>query len=144
MKIGKSIKQPESLVVDASVAVKWFTDEDGMIISRRLLKEMQEGRKVLYAPNLLIYEVANVLNWSKKLEEERISIALNSIFDSDLRLIELDTSLTAVAVNLMTAHRMSFYDASYAALAKMLKIPLITADAKHFGKLKEIKILGLK
>ena len=61
-----------------------------------------------------------------------------------LLLIELDKNLTVVAVNFMTNHRMSFYDASYAALAQMLKISLITADAKHFGKLKEIKVFGLK
>lgn len=46
-----------SLVVDASVALKWVLDEEGRPAARALLL----GNEPLHAPDFLILECANIL-----------------------------------------------------------------------------------
>lgn len=48
-------------VVDASVVVKWFVDESDSPAARNLLQAHAAGTDSLVAPDLLVYEVANVL-----------------------------------------------------------------------------------
>ena len=54
-----------SLVVDASVVIKWFIDEPLHENARQLLTE----REVLHAPDLLIPEVGNIA-WKKMMRGE--------------------------------------------------------------------------
>ena len=49
------------IVVDASVAVKWFLDERGSAEAKGLRRQFQRGDTELAAPDLLIYEVANAV-----------------------------------------------------------------------------------
>ncbi|MDG6973085.1 MAG: type II toxin-antitoxin system VapC family toxin, partial [Nitrososphaerota archaeon] len=54
--------QGEALVVvDASVAVKWFTREEFSDSAARLLAMHREGKVSLASPYLLTYEVANAV-----------------------------------------------------------------------------------
>ena len=53
------------LIVDASVAVKWLFTEEGAVESRQLLAH----RIVLYAPEFILTEVANVI-WKKARRKE--------------------------------------------------------------------------
>ena len=53
------------LIVDASVAVKWWFTEQGSVESRQLLAH----RIVLYAPDFILTEAANVL-WKKARRKE--------------------------------------------------------------------------
>jgi predicted nucleic acid-binding protein len=50
-----------SLVVDASVALKWVVTEPGSVEAAALLDEIAAGVVVLVAPEHLIGEVANGL-----------------------------------------------------------------------------------
>jgi predicted nucleic acid-binding protein len=50
----------KTLVVDASVVIKWFVPEPGSAAARQLLGQDHE----FYAPDFLFAETANVL-WKK-------------------------------------------------------------------------------
>ena len=52
---------PKNLVVDASVAAKWFVPETDSDKAVTLRNRHVEGGLTLMAPDLLIYEVANAL-----------------------------------------------------------------------------------
>jgi predicted nucleic acid-binding protein len=48
-------------VIDASVAIKWFVDEPDAPLAVTLRDAHIAGENALATPDLLVYEVANVL-----------------------------------------------------------------------------------
>lgn len=52
-------------VIDASVVIKWFIEEKDSAKAVLLKEKHINGKTILIAPDLLIYEVANVLLFSK-------------------------------------------------------------------------------
>src|SRR5437867_12527076 len=53
------------LVVDASVAIKWFLPEPLSLEARRILDDYQAGTLSLLAPDLINAEVGNIV-WKKQ------------------------------------------------------------------------------
>ena len=66
-------------IIDASVVIKWFIEEEDSIKAILLKDEHIQGKTILIAPDLLIYEVANVLMISKIFitADEKLATALN-------------------------------------------------------------------
>jgi predicted nucleic acid-binding protein len=116
-----------SLIVDASMAVKWFVEEPGSAEAERLLE-----REGLVAPSLILAEVANAL-WKRVGRRaatlEQAVVALDRIprVLSELHAIE---PLCAEAIRLAVQHDHPIYDCFYVALARREGAPLITADRK--------------
>jgi predicted nucleic acid-binding protein len=55
-----------NLVVDASVAIKWFVAEPLSIEARRILDDYQAGTLSLVAPDLINAEFGNIV-WKKRI-----------------------------------------------------------------------------
>ena len=120
------------LVIDASVAVKWFVEEDGheraLIISR--------GAGVLAAPDRLLFEVANVLRRKTKQNEISISQARDAIEQLPTMIDTIVPSATLLLDAFALAEQLdhAVYDCSYLACARHLGVPLLTADGHFAGK----------
>ncbi|NPV07727.1 MAG: type II toxin-antitoxin system VapC family toxin [Anaerolineae bacterium] len=116
------------IVVDASVAVKWFVPEVHSDAARRLL---QDGTDLL-APDLIWAEVGNVL-WRKwrsgELAAEDACGILVSFRRMPLRM-HAGESLYDVAWPVAYALGMTFYDSLYLALALKAGCTLVTADLR--------------
>lgn len=114
------------LVVDASVAVKWFAEEED---SERAALLLGEGAQ-LHCPRLLASEVASAL-WRKVLRGElELGFArarLASLVRMPVRW-HRDESLAADAIRLAFAYDRTVYDCLYLALAYRLDARLVTAD----------------
>ena len=54
----------DRVVVDSSVAIKWFVEEPYSVEAHRLLEGYQDGTLTLLAPDLLYAEVGNIV-WKK-------------------------------------------------------------------------------
>jgi predicted nucleic acid-binding protein len=54
----------EPVVVDSSVAMKWFVPENHSADARRILTGYQAGELTFLAPDLIYVEVGNVV-WKK-------------------------------------------------------------------------------
>jgi predicted nucleic acid-binding protein len=130
-------------VIDASVAVKWFSIEDGTEKARKVLSQAYEGKAELYAPDILVYEVANALWKGKKYPKEDVQDALETIYDSPMQLLAPDKLLAFSSIQFMANYNLSFYDAVYAGLASILQIPLLTANPKDHARVKEIEQVKL-
>ena len=116
------------LIVDASIAVKWLFTEEGTVESRQLLTH----RFVLYAPDFILTEVANVI-W-KKARRKEIADAqpyleeLGRLSDVVVLRPAADLVAHASAIALEIGHPV--YDCLYLACAEVEEAPLVTADGK--------------
>jgi predicted nucleic acid-binding protein len=123
-----------SLVVDASVALKWLVSEPGREAAVSLLSLYEADRIHLSAPSQIVDEVASAL--SKLSRRRKISAAqADYAFRSfDLYLPELvdDLGLVVAALSLSLEHKTSYWDCLYLALAIERKADLITADQRFY------------
>lgn len=143
LETGNLINPSSKLVLDASIAVKWFYEEAGSNQALEILYSMHRGEVSCLAPDLIIYEVANALWKGKKAPQARIFEALDDLHSSALKIVRLSDEIIKSSVEIMTRYDLSFYDSVYAGMAAVFDLPLLTANIKHHGKVKEIKILSL-
>lgn len=114
------------LVVDASVAIKWFLDEPASPAARALL----EGESELSAPDLLYAEIGSVLLKAVR----RGAMTLRQASRSLALLQQIPViphpvaTLASEALLLADRCRLGSYDAIYAALALKIGAQLLTAD----------------
>jgi len=131
-------------VVDASVAVKWFSLEAESRAARVLLKRGELGEIRLFAPDLLLYEAGNALGKGKGLGAQDITEALETLLSSSIEFLRLNRKIVKYAADFMETYGLTFYDASYAALSYELEAPLISANPKDHKKVREITVKTLK
>jgi predicted nucleic acid-binding protein len=123
------------LIVDTSVVVKWFVDEDGFVAARTLLAP--EVKRI--APELVVVETANVLQRKARvgqLEEIQATKAVASTAWFFARLVpSVDLVEPAFALSQRLDH--SVYDCMFLTLALSEENGrLVTSDAKFIGKAK--------
>ena len=122
---------PDSLVVDASIAVKWILDEEGSAKARLIFEHAAAGRLTLLAPDILVPEVTNVIWKNAALRAlaspERAQETLR-VFLRGVPPLVPSSVLAAPALELAMRFRRSLYDCLYVALALSERCTLVTAD----------------
>ncbi len=120
------------IVVDASVAVKWFLVEDGTPEANALL----HGKKKLVAPELIKIEVtAGITRRHRTSELSKAEVCQglrdwsDMIDDAIISLVTHEQDFQP-AIELALQLKHPFQDCLYLALAQRLGVPLITADPK--------------
>ena len=120
-----------SLVVDASVAVKWLIAEEGSDAAHRLVEVGDD----LHAPRLMASEIANAL-WRKvrlgEVAPGRACALMTAVSEMPVRW-NMDETFCADAVRLALALDRPVYDCVYLALAHRIGAPVVTAD-KRFAR----------
>lgn len=127
---------PAAVVVDASVIVKWFVEEEGSDRALEIRDKYINGEIKIVAPEIMIFEVLNSLYYKRlfTLKEMReVSEALDA-FSFELYPFMGDYARKAIEV----AHEndITIYDASYISLAIIKKTHMYTADRKLKEKLR--------
>lgn len=122
-----------SLVIDASVAVKWLIAEEGSAAAHRLAASGDD----MHAPHLMASEIANAI-WRKvRLGEIERGQAGSLMAAVPLMPVcwTADETLSADAVRLALALDRPVYDCVYLALAHRLGAQLVTADERFANAL---------
>jgi len=125
------------VVVDASVVIKWFVEEEGSEEALEIRDGYIEGNFEIAAPELLLFEVLNSLRYKELFtvpEMKGISEALEA-FSFDL--YPLKGNCAGRAVEIADENDITIYDASYIALAEIERAEFYTADEKLLSKLKK-------
>jgi len=122
-----------TIVVDASVAAKWFLpDEPFTILALELLRMATIGTANFIVPDLFFSECGNIL-WKaarrQRLSAEETLSAIQVI--GELHTVTVAASgLLEPTLQIARNHDRTFYDSLYIALAVQKKTTLITADEK--------------
>jgi predicted nucleic acid-binding protein len=125
----------KALVVDASVAAKWFFEEDQSAAARRLFS----SRRTLIAPDLLGVELANVI-W-KRVQRKELSADSAADILADYRRLAIEIVPSAfylpAALELAIITSRTVYDCLYLALAMSQQTQVVTADKRFVAALTE-------
>ena len=128
-------------VVDSSVVFKWFRqegDEPYVAAALSVLENYLQGEVELCAPDLLIYEIGNVLKGKLRYIKEDIAGVIEDLFGLGLTYYYIDPALALNAMRTAADYDLTFYDASFVALARMLDVDFITADEKLYRTTKDL------
>ena len=128
-----------SVVLDSSVVIKWFrSDEILREQSLRVRQAYLDGRLFIHVPDLLIYEIANVLRFKPDMNENRVQQVLESLFGMRIGIEYISPEVVVRAVEIAYSYNITVYDAVFVALAEQLKAYFITADGKLIRNLCDI------
>lgn len=128
----------DAAVLDSSVVIKWF--REGEILREKALllrRAYLEGKLRLAVPDLLFYEIANVLRYKLDLNPPQVQAAVQSLFDMRLERIALTPELLHRAIKIAYTHDLTVYDAAFVACAEEIRAMLITADENLITKVKQ-------
>lgn len=120
------------VVIDTSVAYKWFSPEKEELLSEALA--LLKNSDALIAPDLIIYELANSWATKTKLKISQIKIFLKDLEEAEIKIEPVSFELVRGAINFSKKYHVSVYDASYAVLAEEKGYDFFTADSKFVKK----------
>jgi predicted nucleic acid-binding protein len=138
------MEENKIIVLDASVALKWFLGEkESFEEAQNLLLELQEGKHKILVPFHFMSEVANTL--SRKVPDLLLE-ALSHLRLLGVKEVALNLDNAAIALDLIKRHpSLAFYDTAYHALAIRHKSDFVTADKKYCRNAKgesHLRLLG--
>lgn len=127
-----------SVVVDASVALKWFLKkEKDRDKARLLLRQFADGKIKFIVPSLWLYEIANAFKnniYQKMISKVTAKRYLRQVKDLDIVSVDFEP-IVDTAFNLSVKLGISVYDAAYISLSKSQNLPFYTADQKLLDKI---------
>ena len=138
------------IVVDTSVLIKWFKTRDEELLREagQLLEEVERLSVEKHVPALLLYEVGNILLLKTRLGLAALNDTVERLEALPFVVAPPATPLLKRALRLGRELSISFYDASFLALAVELDCPFVTADqrlvdhAKSLPRVRHLSRLG--
>ena len=124
----------EEVVVDASVVVKWFVEEEFEKEALMLRDAYVERAIRLSSPALMPLEVMNSLEAANN-NEQFLTEATKSLTQYGIRLFLPIGPYLSDTIKLSARNSVSTYDASYVVLAERLGCLLYTADTELIKRL---------
>jgi predicted nucleic acid-binding protein len=120
------------IVLDASVAVKWFNTKNENHVEQALAiqKKKMSGEIRIIVPDIFFLEVLNAFITKSRFNIEDISIVREVLFKMDLEVKYPDDSLLSDSAEIALAEGLTIYDSLYIAVAKSSDAYLYTEDKK--------------
>lgn len=134
----------KNIVIDTSVTVKLLNAEGEKYIKQanKVLLDAQKGKISLLAPELSRYEIGNAI-LKKKLEIPFAQDTLGTAYDLPIQFVKETFDLACQTYEMAMESNITYYDASFIALAKQANAILVTDNVKHQGKTSEVKVIPL-
>ena len=120
-------------VLDASVTAAWLLPDEASEASQNAFVLMRRGLAQFHAPELWLWECANII--ANGVKRSRISqqdaLLTWSVLDTvrtEVRMASFQPSEIRAAFALALDNALSIYDAAYLWLARSLDLPLLSRD----------------
>ena len=126
------------VVVDASVVIKWFVQEDLTREALLLRKDYLRGALSLACPDLMQYEVINALRYKPSFGEKNLK-EVATLLDkyNFISYSFLTDGLAEQTIEASLKYGLTIYDASYIALGNILDSIFYTADDKIINQVSD-------
>lgn len=133
------MKDTKLVIIDTSVVFKWFVDEEKESTdkAREILKLSKEKEIVLWAPDILLYEIANALSNKKDLPSILVKEAFQQYSEAEINIFTPTSKFISNALDFARGYQVTVYDASYAVLAREKNGIFITSDRIFVNQVKE-------
>ena len=128
----REARVPKPLVLDTSVAVKWYLPEDLREEALELAARMGAGEVELFAPSTIGPELFNALFQQHRrgyLSLDEVREFFSSFAEAPISVFEIDP-LTPRAVEIAVGSGVIVYDALFMALAEDTGTVMATADGR--------------
>ena len=127
-------------LLDTSVITKWYykKDEEDLHNASILYNNLRSEHYILFAPELLIYELLNIYRTKLELDDAKINKIITELFDS-IVILGINKNTFSKAFITARSFNISYYDSIYLSLSEDLDAPLVTADKKLYLAVKDIK-----
>ncbi len=124
---------PKTLVLDASVGVKWFSGqgESDVPQARSILLEHARGNIDLIVPELFFHEISNALIHKRSITTDKLMQSVSTLAALKLSLFAVTAERLTSAVQLARVIGITEYDAFYAVAAIDNNCPLVSANPRH-------------
>ena len=127
----------QKLVVDASIIVKWFVEEESSEASQIIRDKYIKGEIDIIAPQLILFETLNALRYKELFTEPEIKEISEALDAYSLNLYSLRGEYAEKTVEVAFTNNVTIYDSSYISLALLENTRLYTADQKLIESLGE-------
>jgi predicted nucleic acid-binding protein len=117
-------------MADTSVILKWFhTEGEAEVAAAQVVLEAHRAGQVgVHILDLTMYELGNVLLRSLRRPAQEVAGRLDDLLFLCGPVITLEPGWRRDAAGLAQVHGLTFYDAAFAAAARGLDVPLLSAD----------------
>ena len=126
-------------IIDTSVAIKWFMDEEEQEKALCFLEELKEDPREFAVPELFFNEMLAVF-CRLLTDSAQIQDYLNTLQDLGMERLGNGRATLTTAAELAKQFHLSGYDAIYVANAKLVEGVWITADAAAHRKIASLKL----
>jgi len=120
------------IVLDASIAVKWFSvkSEDNVEIALEIQKQKILNKLEIIVPDLFFLEIVNAFLARSKFCVEDIFMIEEALHKMNLEVIYPDHFILNSAIKIAHACDLTIYDSLYIAVAESCETLLLTEDKK--------------
>jgi predicted nucleic acid-binding protein len=129
--------EKHKVVAEASVVAKWFLDEEFSEEALLLRDSLIAGKLTIAVPTLIFYEVLNAMRYSRLYNADELVTLARSLSKYGFEVWDPKGELYERTAKLGLESGVSIYDASYIALANLIKSSLYTADNNLVAKFPE-------
>ncbi|MDG6938448.1 MAG: type II toxin-antitoxin system VapC family toxin [Nitrososphaerota archaeon] len=129
----------EIVILDASVVVKWFVDEEHTEAALTARDDYRDGRTDIWSTQLLPFEVLNALRYNPGFGLDELKSAARALEQYRLALHPVLGEMAEVSATAAVDLGITLYDAAYVALAKTMGRKMYTADEKLLAKAAKVK-----
>ena len=125
----------DKVVIDSSVAIKWFIAQDYSLEANKILDAYQSQQITLIAPDLIYAEIGNIV-WKiqrfQGLTNHEAEMILDLFQQIQLKIFPAD-ELLKDAYQFAVNYQRTVYDSLYVVLSIRENCKFITADAKLYN-----------
>ena len=118
------------VIIDASVVVKWFVQEEYTKNALRIRDDYRKGSIDLLSTQLMPFEVLNALRYNPELGQDQVEKASTALSKYRVALHPMLDGLAGSCIKIALKRGITIYDAVYVALGQLLDKELYTADDK--------------
>lgn len=122
------------VVLDSSVIVKWFKQEQDSDKALELREAYLNTDLEIAVPDLVFYEISNVMTYDDSFDAENVKESIETLRDMEFDVVAPHTDLLNKAIEVADQKDVTIYDASFMALAEPLDAEMITTDQELVRK----------